>query len=254
MRGITPAATATIHSERRKENMVAVKNKSAVGYIRVSHADQVRDGWSLSAQRDKIEAYCKFHDLELIEIIEDQGISGCNIKDRPGMKRLVELTTNGQKPIVQAIVTVRLDRLFRSVRDAANTSEIWHKRGVALHSIGEGVQTNGAAGKMFFSLLAVFAEFERNQASERIRAGQGKRKSSGLKLGGNVPFGYSTDLEGRLSKLESEQQIILLIKNMRTSGDSYRTIADKLNADSITTRSGSKWHHTYIAKIDKRVE
>jgi len=45
----------------------------AIGYIRVSTEDQVK-GWSLEAQRDKIEMYCKLHDLELIEIISDEGI------------------------------------------------------------------------------------------------------------------------------------------------------------------------------------
>jgi len=41
--------------------------KSVVGYIRVSHEEQAREGHSLSNQRAKIEAYCALNDIELVE-------------------------------------------------------------------------------------------------------------------------------------------------------------------------------------------
>ena len=44
--------------------------KTAVGYVRVSTLGQVEDGVSLAAQRERIEAWCKAHDYELLELYE----------------------------------------------------------------------------------------------------------------------------------------------------------------------------------------
>ena len=62
----------------------------AVGYIRVSTEDQAREGVSLDNQRAKIQAYCNLKDLDLIEIIEDAGVSAKNL-NRLGIKRAIEM-------------------------------------------------------------------------------------------------------------------------------------------------------------------
>lgn len=223
----------------------------AIGYIRVSTEDQIK-GWSLEAQRDKIEMYCKLHDLELCEIISDMGISACNVKGRPGMMRLLEMTANGKKVQAQAIVTVKLDRLFRNAAEALKYSEAWRKRRIELHSIHEGIQTNGAAGKMFFSLLAVFAEFERDQTSERTKAGLSKRQAKGLKLGGEPKYGFDADEEGKLFENPTEQDVIKIIVKLRREGMSLRKIADKLNRRGLRNRSGNAWNHVVVDKVLKQ--
>lgn len=53
----------------------------AVGYIRVSTQGQVRDGYSLSNQRDEIMRYCTENEIELVEIYEDKGISGAKVDE-----------------------------------------------------------------------------------------------------------------------------------------------------------------------------
>ena len=51
----------------------------AVGYVRVSSEDQAKEGVSLDNQRAKIRAYCDLKDLELVDIMEDAGISARNL-------------------------------------------------------------------------------------------------------------------------------------------------------------------------------
>ena len=53
----------------------------AVGYVRVSTQEQVTEGVSLDAQRDKLKAYCKFNGIKLIDIKSDEGISGGTLAD-----------------------------------------------------------------------------------------------------------------------------------------------------------------------------
>ncbi len=58
-------------------------SKRLVGYVRVSTVDQSESGCSLVFQREKIEAYCKLHELDLVHVYEDAGRSAKDIKGRP---------------------------------------------------------------------------------------------------------------------------------------------------------------------------
>ena len=227
-------------------------NVKALGYIRVSTEDQARDGWSLTAQREKIHLYCQLHDLLLVDLISDEGISACNVRGRPGMRHLLDLTANGRSSDISAIVTVKLDRLFRNAAEALKYSDIWRKRNIELHSISEGVQTNGAAGKMYFSLLAVFAEFERDQCSERTKAGLAKRKSTGLKLGGECPYGFTADEGGYLIQSPGEKEILDKMQTLRESGLSYQKVAVALNEDGYRNRSGRTWNAVVVRYLLQR--
>lgn len=66
-----------------------------VGYVRVSTKGQVKDGYSLAYQVEEIERYCKEHDLELLHIYKDEGISGTKVDkdgltiDRQGLQELL---------------------------------------------------------------------------------------------------------------------------------------------------------------------
>ena len=84
-----------------------------VGYIRVSTEEQVTSGQSLDSQRAKAIAYAGLYDLELIEIIEDAGVSAKTLK-RPGLERALAMLASGK---ADGLLIVKLDRLTRSVAD-----------------------------------------------------------------------------------------------------------------------------------------
>lgn len=69
-----------------------------------------------------------------------------------------------------------MSRLARSTRDAITTSERLDKAGAALVSLSEKIDTTTAAGKMVFRMLAVLAEFERDQISERTTTAMQHKK------------------------------------------------------------------------------
>ena len=121
--------------------------EKAIGYIRVSTSTQVEEGISLEVQRTKIEAYCSLNDLELVEIIEDAGISGKTIVKRPGMTRVLELVRSRK---VQHFIVMKLDRMSRNLKEAIEISDLTKKSGVHLHSISEKIDTGSATGNLFF--------------------------------------------------------------------------------------------------------
>jgi len=222
----------------------------AIGYIRVSTEDQAREGVSLDNQKSKILAYCLLKDLELIEIIEDAGISAKNL-NRPGVKKVIELAS---KKKVGAVVVYKLDRMFRSTVDALETTRKFDKWGISFHSIVETIDTKSAMGRFFFTLIAGIAEMERGITGERTRAALQHKKAKGEKTGGDVPFGYDLDPgSGLLVESKTEQKAIRLIQRLKAKGYSLRAICWELEREGHRTKTGkATWHPQSINQILKR--
>lgn len=96
-----------------------------IGYIRVSTDEQAKEGVSLENQEAKIWANCDLKDLKLLEIVEDAGVSAKNLR-RPGAQKVIEMA---QKKMVDAVVVYKLDRMFRSIVDALETTKQFDKWG-----------------------------------------------------------------------------------------------------------------------------
>lgn len=219
--------------------------KRAVGYVRVSTDEQAREGVSLETQRQKVEEYARLHDLDLMIIIEDAGRSAKNL-NRPGVQKLLRMA---RKREVDAIIIYKLDRLFRSVKDAANTAEDnFNRNGVGIHSITEKLDTQSAMGELFFNILASFAQMERKVASERTKAALAHKRTNGEKCGGSVPFGFDA-ANGRLIPNGDEQGTLKRIKELRQKGRSYQEIANALNATRCTTKQGKAWQWHSVNRV-----
>jgi len=111
--------------------------KKAIGYLRVSTAGQATDGVSLDAQRERIEAWAKAHDFELLGIQRDAGISGGKASNRPGLQKALDLACKERA----ALVVYSLSRLARSTRDALEISARLDKAGADLVSLSESIDT-----------------------------------------------------------------------------------------------------------------
>ena len=224
--------------------------EKAIGYIRVSTDEQAKEGISIENQIEKIRRYAEDNNLQIIEICEDQGLSGAKIQNRPGMARLFELVKNNK---IKAVVAYKLDRLFRNASDALNTLNWLKKKKIAFHSITEKIDTTTPLGKFFVGITALYAEMERDVISERIRDNLKMKKVRGEKTGGNVPYGYDAYVKGyvkrnakkvplyALTENEQEQRRIRKMKKFRNLGLSYRAIADELNRLRYKTKTGKKW-------------
>src|SRR4029077_3563986 len=99
----------------------------SVGYVRVSTDDQAATGVSLEAQETRLRAYALATGRELAEVVIDAGESAKTL-ERPGMTRILAGIRSGE---IGAIVSLKLDRLTRSVRDLADLLELFTKRDIA---------------------------------------------------------------------------------------------------------------------------
>ena len=212
------------------------------GYVRVSTEDQAKEGLSLPAQKSKIQAYAQLNDLELVDIVADEGFSGKNL-DRPGVKRLLELV-QGQS--AEGIIVYKLDRLSRSTKDLLRLiEEVFHKGNTRFFSISEQIDTDTAIGKFFLTLMGALAQMERELISERTKATLAFKKQKGEHLGA-VPYGFIV-VEGKLQPQEEEQKILKKMRRWKKEGKSLREIARRLNKAQVPThRKGVKWSHKAV--------
>ncbi|WP_378949053.1 recombinase family protein [Paracoccus sp. R86501] len=146
-------------------------SETRVGYARCS-----TDKQDLAAQKVALR------NLDVAEerIYTDHGLTGKN-RDRPGLAQALAAVRTGD-----TLVVTKLDRLARSVPDARAIADELAKRGVKL-ALGASVHDpTDPMGKMFFNILATFAEFEADLTRMRTKEGMAVARAKG-KLKGKKP-------------------------------------------------------------------
>jgi DNA invertase Pin-like site-specific DNA recombinase len=144
------------------------------------------------------------------------------------------------------LTTWKLDRLGRSVIELHQIVESLERRGVTYRSLTEAIDTTTGQGRFFFTLLAAFAEFERNMIIERTRAGRAARIAAGKHPGGARRFGFEADHE---TIREDEAALLREAAARMLAGESMSSIIDGWNADRIPARDGGSWEATVLRNI-----
>lgn len=189
-----------------------------IGYVRVSTDKQADRGVSLEAQADKIRAITVVHNAELLDIIVDGGESAKSLQ-RPGIERLLGLV-DAKK--VQAVVVAKLDRLTRNVKDLCELLERFERRGVALISVAESLDTSSAAGRLVLNIMTAVSQWEREAIGERTRDAMSHKRINGERVG-NIRFGYRLGADGKHVEPDpAEQDVLREIRGLRQRGHTMR--------------------------------
>jgi site-specific DNA recombinase len=155
----------------------------AVGYIRVSTNEQARESVSLDNQRARIEAYCLYKHFELIDMIEDAGISGGKNKGRPGFMVLLDrIESNG----IEAIVLYSLERLSRDMLTLLALERFLDERDIELHTVEGQVDTSMPDGWLNVAMKAFLCEMERRQVKRLIQGHQNSFVKTNGTLGRHI--------------------------------------------------------------------
>ena len=134
------------------------------GYARVSTKEQ-----DLSVQIEALKAYGVADDC-----IRSEKVSGASTNGRNELNTLLSFLREGDE-----LVITRIDRLARSIFDLQRIAGVLSDKGVSLRATEQAVDTSSSAGKCFFDMLGVFAEFETNLRRERQMEGIAKAKAAG---------------------------------------------------------------------------
>lgn len=156
-------------------------------YPRVSGHEQ-EDNYSIPEQIKRMTAYCEARGWMVYKIYTDSGFTGSNL-ERPGLQMMIK---DAETKKFDMVLVYKLDRLSRSQKDTLYLIEdVFDKHDVFFTSITENFDTSTPTGKAFLGILAVFAQFEREQIRERTMIGKDSRAKEGLWHGSaQVPTGY----------------------------------------------------------------
>lgn len=222
-----------------------------MGYVRVSTDMQALEGVSLDAQRDKLRAYCKLHEIELIGVCSDEGLSA-NTLERPGLQSALKMLESGK---VNTLLVVKLDRLTRSLLDLDMlVREYFVEQRYHLLSVTESLDTRTAMGRFVLYILGLIAQWEREAISERTRDSMAHLKRQGVKLGA-APFGYSyvpeLDAEGRkrIVEVPEAQAVIRRIVSMHAAGKTPCAIARQLRQENVPAQRSAKWSANGVMSV-----
>jgi len=142
-------------------------------YARVSTQDQQ----TLTLQRDAMAEYAQQRGWSIVATITEVG-SG--VRERRQRDQLMRAARRRE---IDAIVVWRLDRWGRSVVDLVNTLHELHGLGVGFISLHEALDFTTPTGRAMASLLAIFAQFEREILRERVKAGIAQARRHGKRHG-----------------------------------------------------------------------
>jgi DNA invertase Pin-like site-specific DNA recombinase len=214
-------------------------------YVRVSTEEQAREGYSISAQRKSLEAYCVSQGWERYEFYADMGVSAKNT-DRPQLQKLM---TDIKKGKINTVLVYRLDRFTRSVLDLYKMLEILEKYDCTFKSATEMYDTSSAMGRLFITLVAAMAQWERENLGERVRMGKLEKFQQGG-YSALAPYGF--DKSDDKLKINEEQATVLLdMIDKVEKGWSARQIADYLNESKYKPVRSLKWQSTTILDMMK---
>lgn len=167
--------------------------EEVAAYIRVSHQEQKLHGLSLEAQERKLREYAEEHNMKIVGWYRDEGVSGRKlIRKRPELQRMIQ---DAEKRKFKRIIFIKLDRFFRSVAEYHECMKRLSTGGVIWTATEEKYDLSTASGEAFVNMKLTMAQFEADQAGERIRMVNEYKIQTGQPLYGTqcLPFCYQVE-------------------------------------------------------------
>jgi site-specific DNA recombinase len=189
--------------------------------------------------------------MESVHVFVDAGESGKSL-DRPGIQSALAMLDRKE---AHGLIVAKLDRLSRSVGDwdYLIANYFGEKAGCQLWSVSEAIDTRTSAGRLVLNILMSVAQWEREAIAERTRDALNHKRSRGERVSGRIPYGKALASDGiMLVPCQEEQDVLAIIRELRTAGMTLMAIAAELNRRGIQRREGGAWEHTFISRILKK--
>lgn len=211
----------------------------AIIYARYSpRPDSAKDGEglhdSIAYQIEMCQQYARMRQWEIwIPAFTDEGISGKTLVGRSGLAAALAEVARTPNAV---LLSYSLSRLARNTRDAIELSERVAKMGRDIACVKDSIDTSSPAGRLFFTILAAIATFEREQTIERTMDAMRCYQYVDLRaMGSQPPFGFAFS-GNRLIPLEREIAIIREMQRHSSSGLSVGEIAKIMRGNDIKLR------------------
>lgn len=153
-------------------------------YSRVSTSEQSEHGYSVKEQEQVLikEVVKNFPGYDY-ETYTDSGISGKNIEGRPAMKRLLQDVKDNK---IEMVLSWKLNRISRSMRDVFNIIHEFKEHGVGYKSISENIDTSNASGEVLVTMFGLIGSIERSTLISNVKMSMNAKARSGEAITGRL--------------------------------------------------------------------
>lgn len=211
-------------------------------YMRVSTEDQAREGFSLPEQKERLEAYCKLNNFEIIDYYEDAGISAKKGNYRPEWERLKEDIKSKK---INTMIALKQDRITRSIYDWENILSFLEENEAYLDFVYDDINTTTSNGRMISRIMMSVSQNEIERTSERTKIGLAGAIKQGH-IPHQAPLGYK-HVDKSLIPDESTKDIVIRIFDLYHDGLSYQKIANLFKEEKVLGKEN--WRDNTILHI-----